>query len=256
MRKKIAAGNWKMNTTLLQGIDLFNEISIRLNEIQLSGVQVIIAPSFVHLAKFVSLARLNNSICISAQNCSHEEKGAFTGEVSPEIIKSTGAEMVIIGHSERRKYFNESDELIEQKINLSIKTGLTPIFCCGESEIQRSQNQHFNTIKLQISKALFNLPPTDFCKVIVAYEPIWAIGTGKNATPEQAQEMHHYIRSLIEDKYGMHIAGATPILYGGSCNSENSDALFKNPDVDGGLVGGASLNAEEFIKIIRSLAAN
>ena len=189
---------------------------------------------------------------VGAQNVSNFESGAYTGEVAANMLHSMGIEYCIIGHSERRKYFNETDEQLFLKAELLLKNDILPIFCCGELLPEREANKHFDVVKNQLENAVFRLEPLDFAKIIIAYEPVWAIGTGVTATSEQAQEMHAFIRSLISDKYGKEIAKNTSILYGGSCNAQNAKELFANSDVDGGLIGGASLKADDFLKIIDS----
>jgi triosephosphate isomerase (TIM) len=251
MRKKIVAGNWKMNKTLSEGIALAEELKKYIIENNTGKTGVIISPPFVHLADIVRIVNPGN-ISVSAQNCSSEDKGAYTGEVSAEMIRSCGASHVIVGHSERRQYFNEDNFTLNKKVKVCLKNELIPIYCCGEKLYEREENLQFNIVNQQLSEGLFNLTGDEFSKIIIAYEPVWAIGTGKNATPRQAQEMHRYIRDVISKKYGGSIAEETTILYGGSCNSANAAELFSNPDVDGGLIGGASLKADEFIKIINS----
>jgi len=251
MRKKIVAGNWKMNLTLEAGKKLATEINAYINVNILDYMQVIISPSFVHLPDIVMIINCKN-IFVSAQNCSSEEKGAFTGEVSAEIVKSCGVSHVIIGHSERRQYFNEDNQILSNKVNCCLKNDLIPVFCCGEKLTERENNLQFTTIRKQLEEGLFNLTSEEFSKIIIAYEPVWAIGTGRNATPLQAQEMHNYIREIISIKYGNIIAEEISILYGGSCNPSNASEIFANKDVDGGLIGGASLKYDDFIKIINS----
>jgi triosephosphate isomerase len=248
MRKMIVAGNWKMNKTLQEGLELAKELNDFFNKNQ-AKAEVIIAPPFIHLA---DVARTINTIKLSAQNSSSESAGAFTGEISAGMVRSTGAEYVILGHSERRSYFNEDDDLLYRKVKLALEEGLKPIFCCGEVLEQREANNHFEVVKEQVETALFQLTPQEFEQVIIAYEPVWAIGTGVTASPAQAQEMHAYIRDLIRTKFGEAAAEDLTILYGGSCKPSNAEELFKNPDVDGGLIGGASLKAEDFIAIVQS----
>jgi triosephosphate isomerase (TIM) len=251
MRKKIVAGNWKMNMTLHQGKKLAEEITKHLLENSLTESLVIIAPTFVLLPDIVRIVNCKN-IKVAAQNCSYEEKGAFTGEVSAEIIKSAGVSYVIIGHSERRQYFKEDNTMLNKKVKQCLKNELIPIYCCGENLNERENNLQEQVVKKQLEEGLFNLSTDEFSKMVIAYEPVWAIGTGRNATPEQAQEMHEYIRKIISVKYGDLIGLVTPVLYGGSCNSQNANELFAQADVDGGLIGGASLKSDDFIKIINS----
>jgi triosephosphate isomerase (TIM) len=247
MRQKIVAGNWKMNKTRQEGLQLASEIDKMVAGLN-NDVKVILAPPFIHLSELHITTR--PSIGISAQNCASEASGAYTGEVSAAMIKSTGAEYVIIGHSERRMYYNENNQVLFKKVQLALANGLIPIFCIGELLAEREANKHFDVVKSQLVEGLFNLPVDDFKKIIVAYEPVWAIGTGKTATSAQAQEMHKYIRETIAAKFGKAVADIIPILYGGSCKPSNAKELFENPDVDGGLIGGASLVASDFIGIV------
>lgn len=251
MRKKIVAGNWKCNTNLSEGIELAKQVNQMLTLAPAPGVTVILGTPFTHLAKVVET--VNPAIIgVAAQNCAAEPKGAFTGEVSVEMIKSTGAACVIIGHSERREYYAETGNVLNKKIALAIAAGLTPIYCCGEPLAIREAGTQNTYVKNQLEETVFNLTEADFKKLIIAYEPIWAIGTGKTATSGQAQEIHAYIRSVISRKYGSETAQSTSILYGGSCNAQNAKELFANTDVDGGLIGGASLKAADFIQIVNS----
>lgn len=248
-RQHIVAGNWKMNKTLEEGRDLAKDIVERL---QPSEVIVVLAAPFIHLNAISDVINGVSNLKLAAQNCHQEESGAYTGEISIGMLQSVGVEYVIIGHSERREYFNETDELLAKKVNAVLNKGLIPIFCCGEKLDVREANQQMQLVENQITKALFHLSAEAFEKVVIAYEPVWAIGTGKTASPEQAQEMHLYIRHLIAKKYGEELAQATTILYGGSANAANAKELFQQPDVDGGLVGGASLKAEDFVTIVNS----
>jgi triosephosphate isomerase len=251
MREKIVAGNWKMNTTLEDGVKLAKEVSNLVKDKAAGDVRVIIAPPFVHLTEIVKAVDTSR-VQVSAQNAATEPKGAFTGEVAPAMIKSTGAEYTILGHSERRSYYNEDDGILERKVNLALEEGLKPIFCIGEVLEEREAEKQAEVVSRQLENVVFKLSEEDFRKIIIAYEPVWAIGTGKTATPEQAQEMHAYIRKLIADKYNQQVADDTTILYGGSCKPSNAEELFANPDVDGGLIGGASLKANDFVAIINS----
>lgn len=247
MRHKIVAGNWKMNKNLQEGIELTKEIIDLVNQLP-EEISVIIGPPGTHLEKIAALTK-NTRVKVAAQNCSSEEKGAFTGEISAEMIRSTGAEYVIIGHSERRAYFNENDEIILAKINRALDHTLMPIVCCGENLEEREKNNHFKVVKEQLQNTILKLSSDQFKNITVAYEPVWAIGTGKTATDEQAQEMHGYIRKLISENLGKEKAEQTPILYGGSCKPGNAAGLFAQPDINGGLIGGASLKAHDFIEI-------
>ncbi len=248
MRNKIVAGNWKMNKNLTEGI----ELSIQVNQqVQENDVTVIICTPFIHLSETSKVISKKN-LHLGAQNCAAEESGAYTGEVSAEMVKSTGADYVILGHSERRLYYKEDGPILNKKVKLALKNDLYPIFCCGEVLDERESERHFEVVKQQIEEGLFDLSAEDFGKVVIAYEPVWAIGTGKVATSAQAQEMHKYIRDLISTKYGSAVANDTSILYGGSCKPSNAKELFDNPDVDGGLIGGAALKAEDFLGIVNA----
>lgn len=246
MRKKIVAGNWKMNKTLNEGTELAKAIN---NQMVDKDVTVVLCTPYIHLTE-VRKVISKKQLFLGAQNCASEKAGAYTGEISVDMIKSTGAEYVIIGHSERRSYYNEDDALLNKKVKLALEAGLIPIFCCGEVLSERQSGIHMKVVNSQIEKGLFDLTPDQFSKVVIAYEPVWAIGTGVNATAEQAQEMHKAIRDLIEKKYGKEAANNTSILYGGSCKPSNAAELFSNPDVDGGLIGGASLTTADFMGII------
>jgi len=252
MRTKIVAGNWKMNKSFEEADELINKIIDLLKEADLSDKAVIICPPAVFLELATDQA-FESDIYVGAQNISMFESGAYTGEISAAMLNSMGVDFCIIGHSERRKYFNETPEEIAKKVEMALKNNVTPIFCCGEVLPDRETGRHFDIVKKQLEESLFHLNNEDFENVIIAYEPVWAIGTGVNATPVQAQEMHQYIRKLIREKFGEATAENKTILYGGSCNSKNAGDLFGNPDVDGGLIGGASLDAEEFISIVQSL---
>jgi triosephosphate isomerase len=248
MRKRIVAGNWKMNKTFKEGIELATAVDNYFDQ-HPTEVGVILIPPFIHLAEAAGQVK---SVAIGAQNCASEPGGAYTGEVSAEMIRSTGASYVIIGHSERRTYFGEDDSLLHRKIQLAQEQGLIPIFCCGEVLSQREAGNHFEVVRKQVETALFQLNADEIGRLLVAYEPVWAIGTGVNASPAQAQEMHAFIRNLLRERYGDQIADDMTILYGGSCKPDNAANLFANPDVDGGLIGGASLKAEDFISIVQS----
>lgn len=248
MRKKIVAGNWKMNLNLTEGIELARSIKDYFNNKGKFKAEVVLCTPFIHLPVLNDILTGSN-IGFGSQNCASEPSGAFTGEVSCDMIKSTGATHVIVGHSERRSYYGEDDFLLNKKTQLAIKSGLKPIFCCGELLPEREANIHFQVVKRQLTDGVFSLPENDFAKIIIAYEPVWAIGTGLTATPGQAQEMHNYIRNLISERYGHEVAGQTSILYGGSCKPSNAGEIFAMPDVDGGLIGGASLKKDDFCSI-------
>jgi triosephosphate isomerase (TIM) len=250
MRKKIVAGNWKMNLGLKDGLALAVAIKSYMAE-HPSKAEVVICTPFIHLAS-VAEALKGSKTEVGAQNCSSEASGAFTGEISAEMIKGTGADFVIIGHSERRTYYHEDDALLYKKTVLALKNNLRVIFCCGEVLSEREKQIHFDVVKKQLNDGLFNLSPEDFKNIIIAYEPVWAIGTGLTASPQQAQEMHNYIRGLIKNKYNA-IADDTSILYGGSCKPSNAAEIFAMHDVDGGLIGGASLKKEDFCGIINAI---
>ncbi len=249
MKKKIVAGNWKMNMTYAEGETLVKEIVSRCTEVP-SGVQLIVAPPFTHLCCLTGPLR-EAGIDIAAQNCANHESGAYTGEVSAAMLASIGVEHCIIGHSERREYYGETDTILLEKVNLALKHHITPIFCIGERLQEREAGQHFEVVSQQLQKVIYQLSANDFEQIILAYEPVWAIGTGKTATSAQAQEMHAYIRQVLREKFGT-AAEDTAILYGGSCKPSNAAELFSQPDVDGGLIGGASLIGSDFIAIAKA----
>ncbi len=252
-RTQIAAGNWKMNTTYQEGRDLALEI---IEQLQTSEILVIMAPPFVHLKQVSTLVNDISNVKIAAQNCHFEESGAYTGEIAPRMLRSVGVSHVILGHSERRAYFQEDSAMLAKKVDACLQNELTPIFCCGEKLEEREAGKQEETVRAQIEEALFHLDADAFTGLILAYEPVWAIGTGKTASPEQAQEMHAFIRSLIEEKYGAETAQSVSILYGGSVKPANAKDLFAQKDVDGGLVGGASLQADDFNQIIQAFPAD
>ncbi|MBZ5856242.1 triose-phosphate isomerase [Flavihumibacter profundi] len=252
MRKQIAAANWKMNLTYQQGEKLLDDILTA--KIPLAPhQQVIFTVPYPYLIMANSAVANENNYAVAAQNCYHKKSGAFTGEVSTEMLQSIGIKYCVIGHSERREYFAESNQQLAEKIDLLLEKSIQPIFCCGEALSIREAGTQNNWVETQLKESLFHLQPGDMEKVIIAYEPIWAIGTGKTASAAQAQEMHEFIRSIIQQKYGTAIADNLSILYGGSVKGANAGEIFAGPDVDGGLVGGASLVAEEFIAIIKAL---
>ena len=248
MRKKIVAGNWKMNMNLQDGIALAKELNETLKA-EKPNCGVVICTPFIHLASIAQFLD-QDIIGLGAENCADKEKGAFTGEVSAEMVKSTGAQYVILGHSERREYYKETPEILKEKVLLAQQNGLKVIFCIGESLAEREAGKQNEVVKAELEGSVFNLSEADFRKIVIAYEPIWAIGTGKTATAEQAEEIHAYIRSIIAEKYGQAVADDTTILYGGSCKASNAPELFAKPDIDGGLIGGASLKAADFKGII------
>ncbi|HIZ85434.1 MAG TPA: triose-phosphate isomerase [Candidatus Coprenecus stercoravium] len=249
MRKKTVAGNWKMNTLIDEGAALAQDIVNSINEVP-SDVQLILAPPFTHLDRVGSIIK-GTAAALSAQNCADKDKGAYTGEVSAAMLSSAGCSYVILGHSERREYYHETSETLNDKITLALANGLQPIFCVGEKLEEREAGRHFEVVGCQIKDVLFNLSPEQMGKVVVAYEPVWAIGTGKTATAEQAQEIHAFIRSTLAGKFGT-LAEDITILYGGSCKPSNARELFAQKDIDGGLIGGAALKAADFIAIAKS----
>ncbi len=248
MRKKIVEGNWKMNTLLKDGMELAKSVE-KLEHEKTSDALVIIAPPFTHLSK---VSELIENVKLSAQDCASEASGAYTGEVSPEMLVSLGVEYVILGHSERRSYYNEDNELLNKKVKLALSRGLKPIYCCGEVLEERESENFFNVVKTQLEVGLKDLSDDDIGNIIIAYEPVWAIGTGVVATSDQAQEMHKYIRELLVELFDEKVAENMSILYGGGCKPSTAEELFANPDVDGGLIGGAALKAEDFIAIVNA----
>lgn len=249
MRKNIVAGNWKMNTTLQEGVKLAEEVNAAVNAAD-AKCDVIICVPFTHLAPINGV--ISGKLGLGAENCADHKSGAYTGEVSAPMVASTGAKYVILGHSERRQYYGENAEILRAKVALALENDLTPIFCIGEVLSEREAGKHFDVVKSQIEDGLFNLSAEDFSKLILAYEPVWAIGTGKTATADQAEEIHAFIRSVIAGKYGQEVADNTSILYGGSCKPTNAAELFAKPDVDGGLIGGASLKCADFMGIVNA----
>lgn len=252
MRKNIVAGNWKMNKTVQEGESLASEIT-HMAEDELQGdVQLILAPPYVHLTKVQSLIKGNKRLALAAQNCSEHASGAFTGEISATMVKSCGASHVILGHSERREYFHETNALLKEKVDIALENNLDVIFCCGESLEIRESGQHEEFVTEQLTESLFHLSAEQMKHVVIAYEPIWAIGTGKTASSAQAQEMHKSIREHVAKHYDATVADDLSILYGGSCKPGNAKELFAQADVDGGLIGGASLKSRDFIDIAKS----
>lgn len=253
MRKKIAAANWKMNLTLQQGQQLLNDI-LALPHTLAAHQQVIFGIPFPYLYMAAETLKDKQNVYVAAQNCYTKKAGAFTGETSVDMISSVGGTHVIIGHSERREYFNESNQILAEKINICLAHQLTPVFCCGEPLQIREAGTQNDYVGTQLKESLYHLTDTELTQIVIAYEPIWAIGTGKTASAVQAQEMHLYIRNELSKQYGNAIANDMSILYGGSVNAANANELFAMPDVDGGLVGGASLKALDFNAIINALA--
>ncbi len=251
MRKKIIAANWKMNLNYSEAMSLTDAL---VNSVGVTGnYDLILAAPFIYLHDLVNRIQNQPNFSIAAQNCYSEGNGAYTGEVSVSMLSSIGVEYVLIGHSERRTIFSENDALIAKKISITLQNGLIPIFCCGENLSQRKAGQHFDAVESQLQNGLFHLDKTRIRKSIIAYEPVWAIGTGLNATANEAQEMHLFIRQKIEKKYNDNLSKEISILYGGSVSEKNAFEIFNCPDVDGGLVGGASLKAEVFLSIIQSM---
>jgi triosephosphate isomerase (TIM) len=252
MRQKIVAGNWKMNKTFEEANILASEVMGMVNDEVKGNTKVVFCVPFPYLATIKNLLGNHPRIAVGAQNCSEHESGAYTGEVSAGMLKSMNIPYVILGHSERRQYFGENGPLLAKKVDVALKHSLTPIFCCGEPLEVREKNEHEKLVKKQVEESLFHLDATALQKIVIAYEPVWAIGTGKTASAQQAQEMHAVIRKHIAGKYGQPLADGISILYGGSVNAANAKELFGCPDVDGGLVGGASLKSREFTDIIKS----
>jgi triosephosphate isomerase len=248
MRKHIVAGNWKMNNDLAMTESLITELK---KQHQTSNAEVMIAPTFTNLWHAFEALRLSE-IEVIAQNMHFAESGAYTGEVSADMLKSVGVQTVILGHSERRAYFNETDSSLAKKVDAALKHNMRVIFCFGEELADRKENNHENIVENQIKKALFHLDASAFKHIVLAYEPVWAIGTGETASPEQAQDMHAFIRKTLANKYGQEVAGSMSILYGGSVKPNNAKEIFSKPDVDGGLIGGAALNAEDFYAIVNA----
>lgn len=253
MRKKIIAGNWKMNLNLEEGMGLVSEISNMLKDEYKGSAEVVLIPPFTHINAVTKLIAGNPKLKSGAQNCSNHKSGAFTGEISTEMLKSCGATYVIVGHSERRQYFAEHNEWLAKKVDAVLASGLIPIYCCGETLEERESNKHFDILNTQVSEGLFHLSTEQLKQVVIAYEPVWAIGTGKTASTAQAQEIHAYIRNLVVLKYDHDTAQSITIQYGGSVKPENAAELFLSPDIDGALVGGAALQSRSFVDIVKSM---
>jgi triosephosphate isomerase len=251
MRKKIVAGNWKMNLDYNEGLSLFSEIANMVKDEITGSQQAVICTPFIHLSSVAQLAKGYDKVAVGAQNAHQNESGAYTGEISAKMVKSTGAAYVILGHSERRQYFGEDNQLLAQKTEAALSNGLKPIFCIGETLDEREAEQHFDVIKTQLKEGIFHLSTEQFEQLVLAYEPVWAIGTGKTASSEQAQEIHAFIREEIANNYSQQVADNTTILYGGSCNPKNAVDLFAQADIDGGLIGGASLKSRDFLDIVK-----
>lgn len=250
MRKYIVAGNWKMNTTVPEGVELAKSVVEKSKELP-SNVELVVAPPFTHLAS-VAEALKGSKVVLSAQNCADHAKGAYTGEISADMLASVGCTYTILGHSERRQYYGETDEKLVEKMKLAFAAGLKVILCVGENLTEREEGRHFDVVKEQIVNVLYQFTAEDMANVVVAYEPVWAIGTGKTATAEQAEEIHASIRTVVCEKFGAEVAEDLTILYGGSCKPSNAVELFAQKDIDGGLIGGAALKADDFIAIALS----
>ena len=250
MRKHIVAGNWKMNTTVPEGVELAKAVVAKSAELP-ADVKLIIATPFTHLYPVNEVVK-GSAVGLSAENCADKEKGAYTGEVSVSMLRSVGCEYTILGHSERRQYYGETDEKLVDKTRLALEAGLQVILCVGENLEEREAGKHFDVVGAQTRNVLSHFSAEDMAKVIIAYEPVWAIGTGKTATADQAEEIHAYIRRLLAEMFGAQVADDTTILYGGSCKPSNAKGLFAKPDIDGGLIGGAALKADDFIGIALS----
>lgn len=250
MRKKIVAGNWKMNNNSQQAKDLIADLIAKKPEN--TETKIVIAPSFISLEAAVEQTA-GESIIVAAQNMHQAENGAYTGEVSVNMLKGIKVNTVILGHSERRAYFGETNSLLAEKVNTAIKHNLTVIFCFGEELADRQSATHFDVVESQLREGLFHLGEADWANIVLAYEPVWAIGTGETASPDQAQEMHAFIRTLLRNNVGNKIAEETSILYGGSVKADNAREIFSKPDVDGGLIGGASLKADDFLAIVNAM---
>ncbi|GHE57642.1 MULTISPECIES: triose-phosphate isomerase [Roseivirga] len=252
MRRKIIAGNWKMNKTLSEGLALASEVvNIAQDEVP-SGVSLVLCTPAIHLSQVAAILKSADRVFLGAQNMSEHESGAYTGDISADMIKSVGAGYVILGHSERREYHHETNAQLAARVKLALNKGLTPIFCCGESLATREAGEHVGFVNNQLKESLYELSAEEMSKVVIAYEPIWAIGTGVTASSDQAQEMHQSIRASLAGQFGEQVAGQVSILYGGSMKPDNAAELLAQPDVDGGLIGGASLKARDFIQIAKS----
>jgi triosephosphate isomerase len=252
-RKKIVAGNWKMNLTREESLQLVTEISNKIQDFDIQNNRIIVAPVSVNLYSVANQVSNDNRIEYASQNMHFAENGAYTGEVSANILKGIGIGITLLGHSERRAYFNEDDNLLKQKVDQALKNSIEIIFCFGEQLEDRKEENHFKVVENQVKNALFHLDENDWKNIVLAYEPVWAIGTGMTASPEQAQEMHAFIRGLVKNKYNSKVADNVSILYGGSVKPTNAKEIFSKPDVDGGLIGGAALKADMFAAIIKAM---
>lgn len=251
MRKKIVAGNWKMNKTADEGLALVSEVANMIRAEITGDVTTVLCPPALYLTTYRSYLT-GNKLALGAQNCHEKAAGAYTGEISAAMLKSVGVQYVIIGHSERRQYFEETNAQLAEKVNSALDNGLIPIFCCGESQEMRENGDYVGFVKDQLTESLFHLSAEQMASVVIAYEPIWAIGTGLTASAGQAQDMHYELRQHLASQYGDEVAQETSILYGGSCNAQNAEEIFAQPDVDGGLIGGASLKSRDFVTIVKA----
>lgn len=251
MRKQIVAGNWKMNKNIQESVQLASEVVEGVNKLELGNTRVIVTPTFVNLSEVVKITE-NSAVEVAAQNMHQAKSGAFTGEISGEMLTSLGLKTVILGHSERREYFGETDALLAEKVDAALANGLEVIFCFGELLEERKSGNHFNVVERQIKNALFHLKAEQWSSIVLAYEPVWAIGTGETASADQAQEMHAFIRKIVADQYSEEVAQNVSILYGGSVKPANAKEIFGKEDVDGGLIGGAALNSADFLALVQS----
>lgn len=253
MRKKIIAGNWKMNKNFEEGMALVTEIVGMLNDEYKGSAEVVLIPPFTHLNAVSRMLADTKNISSGAQNCSNHASGAYTGEISASMLQSVGAQYIIIGHSERRQYFNEHNDWLARKVDAVLANNLTAIYCCGETLDEREAGKHFEVLRQQIAEGLFHLTASQFSKIVIAYEPVWAIGTGQTASTHQAQEVHAFIRKLVSEQYNFEVANQLTIQYGGSVKPENAVELFSAPDIDGALVGGAALKSRSFVDIVKAM---
>lgn len=251
MRKQIVAGNWKMNKNIQESAQLASEIVNNVKALTLKNTRVIVSPTFVNLSEVIKVTE-SSIVEVAAQNMHQAKSGAFTGEISAEMLTALGLNTVILGHSERREYFDETDAILAEKVNAALENKLEVIFCFGEILEDRKAGNHFKVIESQITNGLFHLSADKWSSIVLAYEPVWAIGTGETASPEQAQEMHAFIRKIVADKYNEQVAANVSILYGGSVKPSNAKEIFSKEDVDGGLIGGAALNSDDFISLVKS----
>lgn len=251
MRKQIVAGNWKMNKNVQESVQLASEVVEGVSNLELDNTRVIVTPTFVNLSEVVKVTE-NSAVEVAAQNMHQAKSGAYTGEISGEMLTSLGLKTVILGHSERREYFGETDALLAEKVNAALENDLEVIFCFGELLEERKSDNHFNVVESQIKNALFHLGADQWSKIVLAYEPVWAIGTGETASADQAQEMHAFIRKIVAEQYNAQVAKNVSILYGGSVKPANAKEIFGKEDVDGGLIGGAALNSADFLALVQS----